>query len=584
MAWVVPQVVTAVAKTAAKIADITKRLVQALQKLSPLLKKLGDNFDEAGKALKNLKSTHAAGHQDADAPPAGTRGVDSPNGSGPTTPSSAPPTRGPDTAPPPRDGSGPTTPSGSNSTPDTGPSPTPCPGPGSRGLDNGPTTPSGGAPNKPSPPRDRAVGGDDRKVISDPVDVVTGEMIMTERDLELPGLLPLVLDRTHVSSYRAGRFFGSSWASTVDQRVEVDEQVHTDAAGSRTVTTWDYHPLDDRPLTQVEQAQQEWTLHSIVTDLIGTPTALIDAQGALTWQNRTTLWGQVVAPPVGAADTPLRFPGQYADPETRLHYNVFRYYDPATGRYVSQDPLGLGPAPNPVGYPGNPFHQADPLGLMCKGSGSGTPPNRPGAGTDPANVKKTPPPPPKKPDDLKGNPINRPSSNTPGNPVPDNAPNRKGAKTFGHNNATGEKYELSEDGTKVKVYRFGDQGKQWDWESKNRWNNDHNGFQEPNSLNDWAIKQSSFGSGSENAGQNPLISVATDPDSLRKSNDPWVQKILNESPDLRVMEVPPESLIRPKPTKPISKEETEWMFYDGDSSMNNFHSEWRPNPFKGKLS
>ncbi|MFJ6593807.1 RHS repeat-associated core domain-containing protein [Streptomyces violaceusniger] len=32
---------------------------------------------------------------------------------------------------------------------------------------------------------------------------------------------------------------------------------------------------------------------------------------------------------------PPRFPGQYADPETGLNYNHFRYYDPETARYVA---------------------------------------------------------------------------------------------------------------------------------------------------------------------------------------------------------------------------------------------------------
>ncbi len=41
--------------------------------------------------------------------------------------------------------------------------------------------------------------------------------------------------------------------------------------------------------------------------------------------------------PDGAA-TPLRFPGQYNDPETGLHYNHHRYYDPVTGRYLTPDP------------------------------------------------------------------------------------------------------------------------------------------------------------------------------------------------------------------------------------------------------
>ncbi|UJP01597.1 MAG: hypothetical protein LZF64_12425, partial [Nitrosomonas sp.] len=29
-----------------------------------------------------------------------------------------------------------------------------------------------------------------------------------------------------------------------------------------------------------------------------------------------------------------RFPGQYFDKETNLHYNYFRYYEPETGRYI----------------------------------------------------------------------------------------------------------------------------------------------------------------------------------------------------------------------------------------------------------
>lgn len=36
-----------------------------------------------------------------------------------------------------------------------------------------------------------------------------------------------------------------------------------------------------------------------------------------------------------------RFPGQYFDKETNLHYNYFRHYESETGRYISPDPMGI---------------------------------------------------------------------------------------------------------------------------------------------------------------------------------------------------------------------------------------------------
>lgn len=133
--------------------------------------------------------------------------------------------------------------------------------------------------------------------------------------------------------------------------------------------TWDHAGL--RPLAQTERVlapnrSQDSTrerFFAIVTDLVGAPTELVDESGTTAWHTRRTLWGTTAWATDSAAYIPLRFPGQYFDPETGLHYNFHRQYDPETGRYLTQDPLGLLPAPNPSTYVYNPLSWSDPLGL-----------------------------------------------------------------------------------------------------------------------------------------------------------------------------------------------------------------------------
>ncbi len=71
-----------------------------------------------------------------------------------------------------------------------------------------------------------------------------------------------------------------------------------------------------------------------------------------------------VQPQISSIKMPLRHAGQYADDESGLFYNYYRFYDPKTGRYLRSDPIGLEGGLNTFGYVGgSPLHWIDPEGL-----------------------------------------------------------------------------------------------------------------------------------------------------------------------------------------------------------------------------
>jgi RHS repeat-associated protein len=98
-------------------------------------------------------------------------------------------------------------------------------------------------------------------------------------------------------------------------------------------------------------------------DHLGTPQAMTDSKGNIIWQADYDPFGGLVTLS-GTEVNNFRFPGQYFDSETGLHYNWHRYYDPETGRYLRPDPIGLEGGMNLYMYVnGNPVSWIDLRGL-----------------------------------------------------------------------------------------------------------------------------------------------------------------------------------------------------------------------------
>lgn len=118
------------------------------------------------------------------------------------------------------------------------------------------------------------------------------------------------------------------------------------------------------------------SLHAVEADHLGTPRLVTDAVQTPRWRWHSAPFGDTVPEDNlanrGAVVFNLRFPGQYYDQESGLHYNYFRDYEPLTGRYVQSDPIGLEGEINTYAYVnGNPMSYTDPLGNVRQGGKSG---------------------------------------------------------------------------------------------------------------------------------------------------------------------------------------------------------------------
>jgi RHS repeat-associated protein len=114
-------------------------------------------------------------------------------------------------------------------------------------------------------------------------------------------------------------------------------------------------------------------LYYIHTDHLDTPRVVVDRNNAIRWRWMAEPFGTTAAETnpsgLGHFTFGLRFPGQYFDQESGLHYNFFRDYDSSIGRYTTSDPIGLDGGINTYAYvSGDPLTGTDPLGLNRRGT------------------------------------------------------------------------------------------------------------------------------------------------------------------------------------------------------------------------
>ncbi|MFI7525392.1 RHS repeat-associated core domain-containing protein [Nocardia salmonicida] len=286
-----------IAKTVATISKLFSKLAKTMAKLKPLLKQLKSAFGDIAKAFKKTPSKTSKNADTTTTSPAAAKNTDTS-----TTPAT---TKQPDT--PTNPASTLDTPSKTTDNPDTPGTTKPASTPETSKL------PDQSGSEKPDLNKTAKQTTD----CGDPVDVATGEFLLPATDIDLPGVLALVLTRRHRSSYRFGRWFGPSWAATLDMRVEVDQ------VGVRFVgpdgELWQFpHTAPDTPVRPVHQG-----VRAIMTRTESGGYSVHDPERELTWIFR----------PNAVADGLETSLGNYPITEiTDRHHNRITFHYNSTGQ------------------------------------------------------------------------------------------------------------------------------------------------------------------------------------------------------------------------------------------------------------
>jgi RHS repeat-associated protein len=108
----------------------------------------------------------------------------------------------------------------------------------------------------------------------------------------------------------------------------------------------------DRPIAVVDGVNGATpATYYVHVDHLNRPIRMTNAARAAVWDAVWLPWGAAHSI-TGTASLNARFPGQWFQSESGLHYNWHRQYDPSLGRYTQPDPLGFVDGPSVYGYAG----------------------------------------------------------------------------------------------------------------------------------------------------------------------------------------------------------------------------------------
>jgi RHS repeat-associated protein len=131
-------------------------------------------------------------------------------------------------------------------------------------------------------------------------------------------------------------------------------------------TTFFHGPGIDQPLAKQDAAG---AVSYYVADRLGSVVQATDSGAAVILSRRYDPYGQLLS---GAATPGYAFTGREWDAETDLYYYRARYYDAKSGRFISEDPLGLEGGVNPYWYAdAQPNNLVDPHGELAQAVAAG---------------------------------------------------------------------------------------------------------------------------------------------------------------------------------------------------------------------